>query len=68
MGRLIMIYDCKVVLNWAGTAADGTAVEGKLTIPEVSHEISLDTTSDYVVRLFPSLFLVPHPTLSITGC
>ncbi|CDO70015.1 hypothetical protein BN946_scf184354.g17 [Trametes cinnabarina] len=38
----------KVVLNWSGTASDGTAVSGKLTIPEVSHEVTLDGTSDYV--------------------
>ncbi|PIL24510.1 hypothetical protein GSI_14266 [Ganoderma sinense ZZ0214-1] len=46
--KLITIYDCKVVMNWTGTASDGTAVEGKLTIPEVSHEVTLDGTSDYV--------------------
>lgn len=53
--RLITIYDCKVVLNWSGTASDGTAVTGKLTIPEVSHEITLDGTSDYVVRAPPHI-------------
>lgn len=47
--RLITIYDCKVVLRWNGTAADGTEAEGKLTIPEVSHEITLDGISDYAV-------------------
>ncbi|RPD56344.1 hypothetical protein L227DRAFT_588056 [Lentinus tigrinus ALCF2SS1-6] len=46
--KLITIYDCRMVLNWSGTASDGTAVSGKLTIPEVSHEITLDGTSDYV--------------------
>ncbi|KAH8099599.1 activator of Hsp90 ATPase [Cristinia sonorae] len=46
--KLITIYDCKVELKWNGTASDGTAVEGKLTIPEVSHEITLDGLSDYV--------------------
>ncbi|TCD68461.1 hypothetical protein EIP91_010747 [Steccherinum ochraceum] len=46
--KLITIYDCKVELKWKGTASDGTAVEGKLTIPEVSHEITLDGLSDYV--------------------
>ena len=55
MKRLITIYDCKVVLNWSGTASDGTAVTGKLTIPEVSHEITLDGTSDYVVRAPPHI-------------
>ena len=47
--RLITIYDCKVVLRWQGTAADGTEAEGKLTVPEVSHEITLDGISDYAV-------------------
>ena len=45
------------MLDWSGTASDGTAVEGKLTIPEVSHEITLDGTSDYVVRM--TLFSQP---------
>ena len=48
--RLITIYDCKVVLQWKSTTPDGTEVKGKLTIPEVSHEITLDGLSDYVVR------------------
>lgn len=47
--RLITIYDCKIDLKWKGKASDGTEVEGKLTIPEVSHEITLDGLSDYVV-------------------
>ena len=37
--RLITIYDCKVELQWAGTASDGSEVTGKLVIPEVSHEV-----------------------------
>jgi len=48
--KLITIYDCKVVLRWKGTAADGTEATGKLTIPEVSHEITLDGLSDYVYQ------------------
>lgn len=54
--RLITIYDCKIELSWTGTASDGTAVAGKLLIPEVSHEITLDGLSDYQVsaRVFPS--------------
>lgn len=47
--RLITIYDCKIELSWMGKAEDGTEVKGKLTIPEVSHEITLDKLSDYVV-------------------
>ncbi|KAF8077663.1 activator of Hsp90 ATPase [Lyophyllum atratum] len=46
--KLITIYDCKIVLNWEGTASDGTEVKGTLTIPEVSHEITLDGLSDYL--------------------
>ncbi|KII88130.1 hypothetical protein PLICRDRAFT_41255 [Plicaturopsis crispa FD-325 SS-3] len=45
--KLITIYDCKIELSWTGTASDGTAVAGKLLIPEVSHEITLDGLSDY---------------------
>lgn len=45
--KLITIYDTKISLKWAGTASDGTEVEGSLTIPEVSHEITLDRLSDY---------------------
>ena len=50
--RLITIYDCRVELKWTGKAADGTEVAGKLSIPEVSHEITLDGLSEYVVRPF----------------
>ncbi|KAF8743357.1 Activator of Hsp90 ATPase, N-terminal, partial [Rhizoctonia solani] len=45
--KLITIYDCKVVLSWTGENKDGSKAEGKLTIPEVSHEQS-DGLSDYV--------------------
>lgn len=48
--KLITIYDCKVVLHWKGRTADGTEATGKLTIPEVSHEITLDGISDYVYQ------------------
>ncbi|KAJ6589830.1 activator of Hsp90 ATPase [Mycena vulgaris] len=48
--KLITIYDCKVVCAWKGTASDGTEVKGTLTIPEVSHEITLDGLSDYVYQ------------------
>lgn len=63
--RLITIYDCKVELKWTGTAADGTTAEGKLTIPEVSHEITLDGLSDYVVsHLLPIVCRTPELTIS----
>ena len=50
---MLTIYDCKVEPRWTGKAADGTEVNGKLSIPEVSHEITLDGLSEYVVRLAP---------------
>ncbi|PFH51683.1 hypothetical protein AMATHDRAFT_58444 [Amanita thiersii Skay4041] len=45
--KLITIYDTKISLKWTGTASDGTEVHGSLTIPEVSHEVTLDGLSDY---------------------
>ncbi|KAI9508450.1 activator of Hsp90 ATPase [Russula earlei] len=48
--KLITIYDCKVVLHWKARTADGTEADGKLTIPEISHEITLDRISDYVYQ------------------
>ncbi|KAF9014168.1 activator of Hsp90 ATPase [Cyathus striatus] len=46
--KLITIFDCKVTMNWEGTASDGTEVKGTVTIPEVSHEIICDGLTDYV--------------------
>ncbi|KAF8516760.1 activator of Hsp90 ATPase [Gautieria morchelliformis] len=46
--KLITIYDCRVDLKWSGTASDGTDVSGSLSIPEVSHENTVDGLSDYV--------------------
>ncbi|KAK7694055.1 hypothetical protein QCA50_003631 [Cerrena zonata] len=46
--KLITIYDVRVGLKWKGTASDGTEVEGKVTIPEVSHENAIDGITDYV--------------------
>jgi activator of HSP90 ATPase len=48
--KLITIYDTKISLSWIGTASDGTEVNGSLTIPEVSHETTLDGSSDYTYR------------------
>ena len=52
LDRLITIYDVKIELKWSGKASDGTEVSGGLVIPEVSHEVTLDGLSEYVVR-FP---------------
>ena len=67
--RLITIYDCKIDLKWSGIASDGTEVKGKLKIPEVSHEITLDGLSDYVVSFqaanpHASATMFTEPTLS----
>jgi activator of HSP90 ATPase len=51
IARLITIYDCNMMLEWAGVASDGTEVQGTLSIPEVSHEITLDRLSDYQVDI-----------------
>ena len=56
--RLITIFDCKVVMKWEGTASDGTAVKGTLTIPEVSHEIICDRLSEFVVSISRALTLL----------
>jgi len=45
--KLITIYDVKIELDWSGKASDGTEVSGKLVIPEVSHEVTLDGLSEY---------------------
>ncbi|KAJ4487591.1 activator of Hsp90 ATPase [Lentinula aciculospora] len=45
--KLITIYDCAVNLEWSGKASDGSEVTGRLDIPEISHEITLDKSSDY---------------------
>ena len=59
--RLITIYDCKVILQWKGRTSDGTEATGKLTVPEVSHEITLDGLSDYVVCV--SIYICREPWL-----
>ncbi|KAG1743411.1 activator of Hsp90 ATPase [Suillus lakei] len=46
--KLITIYDIQIRIDWQGATSDGTDVTGKLSIPEVSHEITLDKLSDYV--------------------
>ncbi|KAF9792814.1 activator of Hsp90 ATPase [Thelephora terrestris] len=45
--KLITIYDVKIELEWSGKASDGTEASGKLVIPEVSHEVTLDGLSEY---------------------
>ncbi|OAX34198.1 hypothetical protein K503DRAFT_699152 [Rhizopogon vinicolor AM-OR11-026] len=44
--KLITIYDIPVSLDWHGATSDGTEVTGSLSIPEVSHENTLDKSQD----------------------
>lgn len=41
-------------MEWKGTASDGTEVNGKVTVPEVSHEVTVDGLSDYQVSRISS--------------
>jgi len=45
--KLITIFDCRVDMRWKGVASDGTEVEGTVTVPEVSHEVTVDRLSNY---------------------
>jgi len=53
--RLITIFDCKIDMAWEGLASDGTEVKGRVVVPEVSHEVTVDRLSDYVVCDGPSI-------------
>ncbi|KAF9132017.1 hypothetical protein BGW39_000948 [Mortierella sp. 14UC] len=44
-GKIITIFDVAINLTFEGTTADGTAVTGKIEIPEVAHDTDSD---DYV--------------------
>ncbi|KAF9261187.1 hypothetical protein L218DRAFT_870561 [Marasmius fiardii PR-910] len=52
--KLITIYDCKITVAFEGTTSDGSAVQGTIHIPEVSHEVTVDKTSDYSYYWSPS--------------
>lgn len=60
--KLITIYDCELALEWEGKTADGTEVKGRLDVPEVSHEITLDGLSQY--QFFWSLSTAPTPEIN----
>ncbi|KAI1317186.1 hypothetical protein EDD11_008878 [Mortierella claussenii] len=44
-GKIITIFDVAINLTFEGTTAEGTAVSGKIDIPEVAHDTDID---DYV--------------------
>ncbi|KAF8943611.1 hypothetical protein BGZ47_005256 [Haplosporangium gracile] len=44
-GKIITIFDVAITMTFEGTTADGTAVTGKIEIPEVAHDTDED---DYV--------------------
>ncbi|GKT44154.1 uncharacterized protein ColSpa_04335 [Colletotrichum spaethianum] len=41
-GKVITIYDVKLVLEYTGTTSDETEVSGTITIPEVAHDTEED--------------------------
>ncbi|KAF8896810.1 activator of Hsp90 ATPase [Mucidula mucida] len=45
--KLITIFDCRLTINWAGTASDGAEVKGRIDVPEVSHENTVDDQEPY---------------------
>ncbi|KAF9014868.1 hypothetical protein BDZ89DRAFT_962521 [Hymenopellis radicata] len=45
--KLITIFDCRFAINWEGTASDGSEVKGRIDIPEVSHENTVDEQEPY---------------------
>ncbi|CDS03130.1 hypothetical protein LRAMOSA00532 [Lichtheimia ramosa] len=47
-GKIITIYDVALKLILEGALADGTAITGKIVIPEVAHD---STEDDYVFEL-----------------
>lgn len=47
-GKLLTIYDCRIVAEWEGKDDKGDEVKGTVTLPEVSHEC-IDGLSDYTV-------------------
>lgn len=48
-GKVITIFDVKLVLDYSGSAADAEDVSGTITIPEVAH----DTEEDEFVVCIP---------------
>lgn len=48
--KLLTIYDCKITLQWSGKTAGGEDVSGRVVIPEVSHENTLDGHDDVVYQ------------------
>lgn len=47
-GKVITIFDVKLVLEYSGSAADASEVSGTITVPEVAHDTEED---EFVVRL-----------------
>jgi len=41
-GKVIIFYEIEVKLKWKGTTADGTAVTGTMSIPNLSEENDID--------------------------
>ncbi|KAI9282567.1 activator of Hsp90 ATPase [Sporodiniella umbellata] len=47
-GKMTTIYDITLKLDWEGTLADGTNVQGTISIPEIAHDTEED---EYVFEI-----------------
>jgi activator of HSP90 ATPase len=60
-GKVITIFDVKLVLEYSGSTAEEQDVTGNITIPEVAHDTEED---EYVVSLLWALVPPPSPRLA----
>ncbi|CCJ30899.1 unnamed protein product [Pneumocystis jirovecii] len=77
-GKIITIYDLKIVLEFNGRLVDGTDVSGSITIPEVAYdtdqyvfeiEVFSETKENQIIKEFIKSELVPQieERLSLLG-
>ena len=57
-GKVITLFDVKLVLDFEGKTKEYQDVTGTITIPEVAHDTEED---EYVVRLLHELSLIADP-------
>ncbi|KAG5517926.1 hypothetical protein PMAC_000381 [Pneumocystis sp. 'macacae'] len=77
-GKIITIYDLKIVLEFNGKLVDGTDVSGTITVPEVAYdsddyifeiEVFSETKENRIIKEFIKLELAPQikERLSLLG-
>lgn len=64
-GKVITIFDVKLVLEYSGSAPDADDVSGTITVPEVAHDTEED---EYVVRIFSPHVHQPFEIAWLTRC